>query len=197
VGGNIYVADEGNNRIQKFTSDGQFLTKWGEFGTGDGEFISPSGIAIDDSNYVYVVDSHHGVQKFTPDGKFVAEFEDGLYDAGRKAIDVDSESNLYVSAASGHIAKKLSSDGQVIAQWGGYGTEPGLMRSPVGIAVTQDGENVYVVEDGSSRLQAFTRTLHDPDSGDPTGEPVVRSDKAILLAAAAHTPAITSGMLHR
>ena len=27
--GYIYVADGGNTRIQKFTSDGQFVTKWG------------------------------------------------------------------------------------------------------------------------------------------------------------------------
>jgi hypothetical protein len=26
---NIYVADFGNNRIQKFTDDGQLMTKWG------------------------------------------------------------------------------------------------------------------------------------------------------------------------
>ena len=28
--GNVYVADKGNNRIQKFTSNGTFITKWGE-----------------------------------------------------------------------------------------------------------------------------------------------------------------------
>ena len=27
--GNIYVTDTGNNRIQKFTSNGTFLAKWG------------------------------------------------------------------------------------------------------------------------------------------------------------------------
>ena len=26
--GNVYVADSGNYRIQKFTADGQFLDKW-------------------------------------------------------------------------------------------------------------------------------------------------------------------------
>ena len=36
--GNVYVVDYWNHRIQKFTSDGTFLTKWGTFGTGDGEF---------------------------------------------------------------------------------------------------------------------------------------------------------------
>ena len=29
--GNVYVADTNNNRIQKFTDNGTFITKWGQF----------------------------------------------------------------------------------------------------------------------------------------------------------------------
>ena len=36
--GNVYVADSGNNRIQKFDSNGTFITKWGSTGTADGQF---------------------------------------------------------------------------------------------------------------------------------------------------------------
>ena len=45
--GNIYVTDVNNHRIQKFTSDGEFITKWGTEGNGDGEFSSPEGIDVD------------------------------------------------------------------------------------------------------------------------------------------------------
>ena len=38
--GNVYVTDSGNARVQKFTSDGQFLETWGVRGTGNGEFKS-------------------------------------------------------------------------------------------------------------------------------------------------------------
>ena len=41
--GNVYVADTANNRVQKFTSTGTFVTKWGSFGTGDGQFDAPYG----------------------------------------------------------------------------------------------------------------------------------------------------------
>ena len=44
--GNVYVADTGNNRVQKFTSDGIFLTKWGSPGAGPGQFNHPHGIGI-------------------------------------------------------------------------------------------------------------------------------------------------------
>src|SRR4029078_4326058 len=55
--GRVYVADSANNRIQKFSSSGNFITKWGTQGSGNGEFKSPYGIAVDSSNNVYVADS--------------------------------------------------------------------------------------------------------------------------------------------
>ena len=43
--GFVYVTDTYNHRIQKFTSDGQFVAKWGSYGSGDGQFNYPRGIA--------------------------------------------------------------------------------------------------------------------------------------------------------
>jgi hypothetical protein len=54
---NVYVADSGNNRIQKFDSNGKFITKWGSTGSGDGQFSTLADIAVDSSGNVYVTDS--------------------------------------------------------------------------------------------------------------------------------------------
>ncbi|MBF0457867.1 MAG: hypothetical protein HQK99_08235, partial [Nitrospirae bacterium] len=65
--GYVYVAEGGNNRIQKFTSDGTFVTKWGSSGAGNGMFNSPGAIVVDNKGYVYVVDSgNYRIQKFAP-----------------------------------------------------------------------------------------------------------------------------------
>ena len=56
-GKGVYVADSSNNRIQKFDSNGNFITKWGTEGTGDGQFSNPDGIAVDSSGNVYVADT--------------------------------------------------------------------------------------------------------------------------------------------
>src|SRR5215813_6478927 len=37
--GNVYVTDTGNNRVEKFSSDGRFISEWGTKGTGDGQFV--------------------------------------------------------------------------------------------------------------------------------------------------------------
>ena len=64
-----------NNQIQKFTPDGTFLTQWGSFGTGDGQFKQPWGVAVDSAGNVYVTDYwNHRVQKFTSSGAFLTQW---------------------------------------------------------------------------------------------------------------------------
>ena len=41
--GNVYVAEFNNHRVQKFTNDGVYVTRWGSFGKNDGNLDSPAG----------------------------------------------------------------------------------------------------------------------------------------------------------
>ena len=51
--GNVYVAENGNNRVQKFDSSGKFLAKWGNYGwDAGGQFDYPYGIATDSSGNI-------------------------------------------------------------------------------------------------------------------------------------------------
>ena len=64
--GNVYVADDVNDRMQKFDGSGTFLTKWGTSGSGDGQFNNPWGVATDGSGNVYVADAFNNrIQKFS------------------------------------------------------------------------------------------------------------------------------------
>jgi tripartite motif-containing protein 71 len=40
--GNVYITDQGNSRVQKFTSNGTFITKWGSEGSGNAQFSMQS-----------------------------------------------------------------------------------------------------------------------------------------------------------
>ena len=63
--GNVYVADQINERIQTFTSSGAYLTQWGTLGSGNGQFNEPIGVAVDALGNVYVGDAgNHRIQKF-------------------------------------------------------------------------------------------------------------------------------------
>ena len=65
--GDVYVSDTGNQRIQKFDREGNFITQWGGFGNADGHFNFPYGLSVDSWGNVLVVDSGNmRVQQFMP-----------------------------------------------------------------------------------------------------------------------------------
>ena len=53
-------------------SVGDYLNKWGNYGAGDGQFDYPRGIAVDESGYVYVVDTQNNrIQVFDSAGDYL------------------------------------------------------------------------------------------------------------------------------
>jgi tripartite motif-containing protein 71 len=152
--GDIYIADYGNHRVQKFDSSGRFLAKWGGFGEDDGHFCSPISIAIDQSGSVYVVDDY-SVQKFTFEGEFLARWK--TTKRGRSCIALDSHSNVYVTCAWPHTVVKLDSSGRTVAEWASAGRNDGRFIEPQGIAVDENGK-MYVAETQRNRVQKLDST---------------------------------------
>ncbi|NCB36788.1 MAG: hypothetical protein EOM58_12195, partial [Clostridia bacterium] len=73
--GFVYVTDENNHRVQKFTGGGTYITSWGSLGSGEGQFSAPTGITVDISGNVYVADNqNHRIQKFTDNGIFITSW---------------------------------------------------------------------------------------------------------------------------
>ena len=54
--GNIYVADYGNDRIEKFDPDGKFLAQWGGSSSLGVRFSQPWGLAVDSQANFYVTE---------------------------------------------------------------------------------------------------------------------------------------------
>lgn len=52
--GNIFVLDEGDNRIKKFASNGRFIKSAGGKGEGPGELLYPSFLTLDNEGKIYV-----------------------------------------------------------------------------------------------------------------------------------------------
>gem|GEM_PF-6445431 len=68
----LYIADNGNYRIQKFNSDGNFILQFGNHGDLNGQFKSISDLTIDFYNNIYILDiERNDVQKFDSDGNFI------------------------------------------------------------------------------------------------------------------------------
>lgn len=73
-GGSFYVADVGNYRVEKFDKNRKFVRAWGSFGTDNGQFTNPKGIATDGKT-VYVADDGNGMQAFDANGGFLRRFD--------------------------------------------------------------------------------------------------------------------------
>jgi NHL repeat-containing protein len=148
--GSIFVADAGNNRIQKFTNDGTFLAKWGSVGSGDGQFAGPVSVAVDGGGNVFVADKfNHRIQKFMNTGTFLAKWGSlGLGDgefSDLESVAVDGDGNIF--AADVDRIQKFTNDGIFVIQWGSLGNGDGQFNSAVGVAADGDG-NVFVADEG-------------------------------------------------
>lgn len=144
--GNVYVADYGNNRIQKFKPDGSFITKW----VADGA----SGIAIDSSGNVYVSDYDNCIiRKYTLSGTPIMTW--GSYGITNGKFDdpwgvtVDSSNNVYIADYENNRIQKFSSEGTFVTKWTAYGA--------VGIAVDLL-DNVYVSDHNSNHIRKYNST---------------------------------------
>jgi hypothetical protein len=165
--GNVYVADNGSNRIQKFSSSGAFLAKWGTFGTGDGQFQSPAGVALDLPGNVYVADTlNDRIQKFTSSGTFLTKWgSQGLGDGQvnhPQGVAASRQSRLgvitypvYVADTDHSRVQRFNSDGSFFSKWGAFGTADGQFDDPVGIGAYAGGGSVYVADTYNDRIQAF------------------------------------------
>ncbi|MFH2120776.1 MAG: 6-bladed beta-propeller [Pseudomonadota bacterium] len=158
--GFVYVADTGNHRIQKFTPDGQFVAKFGNFGSGNGLFINPYDIALDSSGFVYIADTkNHRVQKLTSDGQYISQWGSQGIDDGQfnwpEGIAVDGNGFVYVTCSQNYRIQKFNPVGEFVTKWGGYGVSDGKFGGPGGIAVDPRGY-VLVADISNNRIQWFT-----------------------------------------
>jgi len=133
--GNLYIADQGNERIRKLTPGGTISTIAGSgtqgFG-GDGgaatgaEFNWPDKVAIDGADNLYIVDQfNYRIRMVSPDGTIRTVAGGGSSYPGDggpatsallnwpQGIAVDGAGNFYISEVSGNRVRKVTPDGTI------------------------------------------------------------------------------------
>jgi len=140
-----------------------FVRAWGGFGPGDGQFNTPSGIAMDAAGAVYVTDSgRDNVQKFDSSGSFQLKWGAHGTAAGQlnDAFDVaaDAGGNVFVMDTGNSRVDKFSNSGSFEQSIGtccallGPGGE--FNSFPTSVATDAAG-NLYVADSGNHRIQVF------------------------------------------
>jgi tripartite motif-containing protein 71 len=151
--GSFYVADIGNRRIQHFDADRGLLGLWGTFGAGDGQFVSPFGIATDGQT-VYVADDDRGdVQAFSSDGTYLRTFGDIITEAG-----------IFIALAPDGTLYRSGGPSMTIAKYGSDGTDLGTIQVDggdgvvLGLAVDSAGNLFANIDAASPALVEFGPT---------------------------------------
>ncbi|MEM7345734.1 MAG: 6-bladed beta-propeller, partial [Chloroflexota bacterium] len=160
--GNIYVADTGNRRVQKFDSSGNYLLDWGIEGTGNGQFIAPRGLAVDVVGNVYVVDTgNHRVQKFDSSGNYLLGW--GSEGVGNDQfispndLTLDTSNNIYVVDTGNNRVQIFDEFGNLSLILTGLETKDGPLNQPQGLGISPVG-HLYLADTGNHRIRFFTNT---------------------------------------
>ena len=148
--GNVLVVDIGNDRIQKFDTNGNFLKQWGSEGKEPGQFIRGWAIAVDSEGNVYVgEEGNHRVQKFDNEGNFLTQWgtfgpeDDQFYSI--YFVDVDHADNVYVGDYYQQEVKKFDSNGNLLTVWNSCGS--GKWNKILPIATAFDDQNNVLLLD--------------------------------------------------
>jgi sugar lactone lactonase YvrE len=146
-GGNLFVADTGNNRIRKITPGGLVTTVAGNGSAGSGgnggpateaQLIAPCGVAVDSNGLLFAVDRNRIRKIFTPTESLVAIIttiagseEAGYQGDGGPAVSAlfngpcgitfDSSGNLFIADSFNNRIRMINSAG-IITSVAGDGT---------------------------------------------------------------------------
>lgn len=175
-GGNVYVADRWNHRVQKFDSEGRFLLQWrgAEWkGAGvrpevaepwQGGFFGPQDVAVGKDGSIFVSDTgRKRIMKFTPEGRFVLGWGGEGDGPGRfmepVGLAVSDEGEVYVADTANHRVQIFTPEGQFVRQfkvfgWQDFHTQPFIEVMPDGsVVVTDSAANRVAQYDSNGTLR--------------------------------------------
>ncbi|XP_064384652.1 E3 ubiquitin-protein ligase TRIM71-like [Halichondria panicea] len=157
---NIYVVENGHHRVNKFSSDGEFVAAVGSQGNGNLQFLHPIGICYNTrDNNLYVADNvNHRMQVLSTDLKLVRCF--GTQGNDNEQLQnpwyptFDSANNLYVTEYTNHRVQVFTAEGQFLRAFS-QKSNGSKLSHPQAIAI-DSSDTVYVSEDGSHHVSVFT-----------------------------------------
>jgi sugar lactone lactonase YvrE len=166
--GEIFVScghGQGKSEILKFSKDGILIKRWGQTGTGPGEFDQPHALAMDSKGRLFIGDRNNNrIQIFDQDGKYLEEWKQFSRPSG---IYIDKKDTIYVADSESESVSRNHDGWKRGIRIGSAkdGSVKSFIPDPVdkapstsaaeGVAADSQG-NIYGAEVGPRRLMKYT-----------------------------------------
>jgi DNA-binding beta-propeller fold protein YncE len=160
--GNIYVADAGNNRIDRFTPAGAVISPAWAGTSPAAQLVRPIGVKVDASGNVYVADAlNNKIEVLSPTGSVMTTF--GSVGTGNgqfseiRGVAVGGGAatpNVYASDVTGYRIEQFTNSGAFISAITSAKPAKGKFNEPIGIATTTTG--LVVADSANQRIDLFT-----------------------------------------
>jgi len=161
AGGEVFVSDARNGRIQVFDATGRFLRAFGQPGDGPGELGRPMNLTVHRGELYVPEYMNDRVQVFALDG--TPRHILGEPGSGPGQLDAPGgvaftrEGNLLVVDFYNQRVQEWRPDGSFVRQWGTtgeVGVGAGELNYPTDVAAARGG-GFYVADGYNDRVQAF------------------------------------------
>ena len=147
--------------IMKLGEEGEeYISTFGSHGEGKGQFIWPTGIALDKDTNVYVTDEWlNRITKYDRDGEYISHW--GARGSGDGDVDrpsgiaIGKDETLYVVDSRNNRVQKFGLDGKFLGKFGSAGSADGQFNLPWGMCLDSD-DNIFVADWRNDRVQSFT-----------------------------------------
>ena len=150
----LYVVCRYNHRVQKFTTNGEYLCQFGNEGNANGELDCPLGITVHNKR-VYVADQVNSrVSVFHCNGKFSHIIGSNQLSIFTFDVAINDRNQLFVADRGNHCIFIFTLDGDCVGKIGTEGSDEGQLNCPSGIVVDKDGY-IFVTEAGNYRVSVF------------------------------------------
>ena len=150
--GLVYICDSGNHRITVHNEEGMFLFAFGSKGSGPGCFDGPFDVTFGSHGLLYVTDCWSSrVCVWSKEGSFQRDFKTKYVPT---CIAATGDNHLLITSYSSNTVMVYTLGGQLVHEFGGYGSNPGRFGAPYGICVDDSGA-VYIVDGENKRVQVF------------------------------------------
>lgn len=161
----LVVTDQGNGRLQIFTSEGTFVRVIGMPGSDDGQLLEPTGVfLVPGSGEIIVCDYQNcRVQVFGGDGRFLRLFgRPGDGDGEFKhpsgiALSADAKQLIVADYQNDRLQVFDWTNGAFVRTIGRHGSEPGEFERPFDVAVASDG-HILTTDYENHRVQVLSPT---------------------------------------